>query len=230
MVDVMGSLGITGMQASLMGWMQTGMFWVIVSFVLCFSLLLFLFLRKRSKLKYMVYEIVPFGNGKVGINISKAGLFKSKSALGGMWDYGTDYKFKTSDNRIILDATSRDLHDLNGKKGFMVTRKADDPRILVPLNKFKIGNSELLSEIAPADFRDASVGIIMEANKETMGMLEKYLPYIMLAGIVIFFIISMILATQFFNRTVDKAGEILLQAGQCAGSAVQSAVQGGGAP
>lgn len=209
MADILGGLGIGGMQGAIVGWMSTGVFWVGVCIVLIFSLSIFLFVRKRQKLKYMVYEIVPFGNGKIGINISTAGMFKSKSALGGLWDYGTDYKFKTKDNRIILEATTRDLHDLNGKKGFIVTRKPDDPKILVPLTKFKIENSNLLSEIAPADFRDASVGIIVEASKETQGMLDKYLPYIMLGTIIIFFVIAMLVATQFFNRTIDKSGEIL---------------------
>lgn len=220
MVDVLGQLGFTGMGASVLGWMQTGIFWVIISFAFTIGLLLFLVIRKHFRLKYIVYEIVPFGNGKVGINVTKAGIFKSKSALGGLWDYGSDFKFRLKDNRIILDATSRDMHDFQGKKGFLVTRKPDDTRILVPLTRFKILNNEVLSEIAPADFRDASVDIIKQANKETMGALERYLPYIMLGGIVIFFVISFMLASQIFNGAMDKA--LKAQTQSCSAIPVQS--------
>ena len=40
----------------------------------------------------------------------------------------------------------------------------------------------------------------------------------MLGGMIIFFIVGFILASQFFNRTVDKAGEILIKVSENAGS------------
>lgn len=218
MADIMGSLGVTNMSGSIMGWFQSGIFWVVITLSLTVGLLLFLKIRKSRMLKYACLEIIPFGNGKIGINRTKAGIFKSKSKFGGLWDYGTDFKFKTKDNRIILDATTRDLHDLFGSKGFIVTRKPDDPKVLVPLARFKIENAFLLGEIAPADFRDASVNILEDAREETLKGIEKYLPYIMLGGIIIFFAISMMVATQFFDRTVDKAGDILLKAGSTCSS------------
>jgi len=215
------------------GWMKTGMFWVIVTLLLTCSTALILWWRKRTRLKHNVLEIISFGNGKIGVNLTTAGLFLEKSTLGGLWDYGNEFRYKTKDGRTIYGATSSDLHDVFGKKSFIVRRKDDDPKILLPITeidwkfkticncpkcnyKFRV-QEDLefpLFQIAPKEFRDASVDIIKEAHKETQGMLEKYLPYILLGGIVIFFIISMILASQFFSRTVDKSSELLLKAGQ----------------
>ena len=112
--------------------------------------------------------------------------------------------------------------DVMGKKGFMLRRKDDDPKILVPINKIEWARENLLMAIAPADFRDASVNIVDTASKETQTWADKYLPYIMLGGMVIFFIVGFILASQFFNRTVDKAGEILIAVSKNAGSAQPS--------
>ena len=95
-----------------------------------------------------------------------------------------------------------------GRKGFMVRRKDNDPKILVPISKVKWENEKALFEIAPADFRDASVNIVDTATKETQTWADKYLPYIMLGGMVIFFIVGFILASQFFNRAMDKSIEI----------------------
>jgi hypothetical protein len=218
-----------------MTWMSSGIFWLIFSAVLTFSMILILWWKKRTRLKYNALELISYGNGKTGFNISKAGVFKTKSALGGLWDYGNEFVFKLNDGRIIAGASTDHLQDLFGRKGFIVRRKDDDPKIVVPVDKILwkikvqcpkcqykfIQNSEYpLFQIAPSDYRDASTRIIDDATKETQGFMEKYLPYIMLGAVIIFFVISMILATQFFNRTVDKAGEILKQAGTNAGNTV----------
>lgn len=210
------------------GWMSSGIFWVIIAGVFTFSGLLILWWKKQTRLKYNALELISFGNGKSGFNLHKAGVFRTKQGLMGLWDYGKEFVFKLDDGRIIQNASTDHLQDLLGKKGFIVRRKDDDPKILVPVDKILwkikiqcpkcnykfIQNSEYpLFQIAPADYRDASTRITDEATKETQGFMEKYLPYIMLGAIVLFFVISMILATQFFNRTVDKAGEIMQ--GQC---------------
>jgi hypothetical protein len=218
------------------GWLKSGVFWVIVAVVLTCGTILILWWRKRTRLKYNIIEVVSFGNGKIGANMFKAGIFKQKETLMGLWDYGLENRFKLADGRIIWGADTSQLHDIFGKKGFIVRRKDDDPKILVPIDKV-IWNYKAvctcpycnrrfkkedkldapLFEVAPGDYRQASVEIIKDAINETQGLLEKYLPYIMLGAIVVFFVISMILASQFFNRTVDKASELLLKAGQQAG-------------
>jgi hypothetical protein len=216
-----------------LNWTKSGIFWVIFSIILLFALILILWWNKRTKLKYNALELISYGNGKTGFNIHKAGVFKTKSTFFGLWDTGNEFVFKVDDGRIIQGASTDHLQDLFGKKGFIVRRKDDDVKILVPVDKILwkvkiqcpkcnykfIQNTENpLFQIAPGEFRDASVRIVDEATKETQGFMEKYLPYIMLGAVIIFFVISMILATQFFNRTVDKAGEILKQAGENAGN------------
>lgn len=207
------------------GWFSSGLFWFVMAILLTVGVLILLNVQKRRKLKYNSLELISFGNGKVGINISRAGLFKKKTALFGLWDYGNENCFKMKDGRIILEANTDDLHDIQGRKGFILRRKDDDPKILVPISKIEFDKAGLqaLFSIAPADFRDASVNIMTEAAKETSGWADKYLPYIMLGGMVIFFIVGFILASQFFNRTVDKAGEILIKVSQNAGSSTPGA-------
>lgn len=207
---------------TMMAWLSSGIFWVFMALLLTIGTFGILWWKKQTKLKYNCLELIEFGNGKMGINKLKAGVFKKTSSLFGLWESGNEVFFKTNDGRRILDARTEDLFDIYGKKGFICYRKADDPKILVPISKAEFKNKNLVLEIAPADYRDASSSIIEEAVKETNGFMEKYLPYIMLAGIVIFFVISMILASQFFNRTVDKASALLLEAGKQAGTIATS--------
>jgi hypothetical protein len=216
---------ISGVSNIALGWFKSGVFWLILTAVLTLCAFILLYVNKKRKLKYNCGEIVSFGNGKIGLNMMTAGSFKKNTALFGMWDYGREFRYKTNDGRTIYDASENDLHDINGRKGFLVRRKDGDPKILVPVSRVEWRNENLLFEIAPSDFRDASNDIIDSSTKETQGWADKYLPYIMIGGIVIFFVITMILASQFFNRTVDKAGQILLQAGRDAGN-----VAGGTAP
>lgn len=211
-----------GMTGIVMKWVSSGIFWLIISVVLTVSVVILLYVNKRTKLKYNCLEVVSYGNGKIGMNKLTAGMFKKKSTLFGLIDTGKEQFFKTNTGKIIQDASTNDLHDIFGKKGFIVRRKDDDPNVLVPVPNVFWNNEKFIFEIAPADFRDTSIDIINSATKETQGFMEKYLPYIMIGGIVIFFIISFILASQFFNRTVDKAGEILIKVSQNQGSTAPS--------
>lgn len=208
------ALGFGEIGSALGTWMRSGVFWLIFAIIATIGAVILLNVNKRRKLKYSALEIISYGNGKVGIHSLKVGIFKKKTAIFGLWDYGNESCFKTDDGRQVLEATTDDLHDIFGKKGFLLRRKDDDHRILVPITGVDWKGEQALFEIAPADFRDASVNIIDTATKETNSWADKYLPYIMLAGMVIFFIVGFILAAQFFNRTVDKAGEILTKVSQ----------------
>jgi len=203
-------------------WLSSGLFWFVMAILLTVGVLVILVVNKRRRLKWNCLELMSYGNGKVGINLLRAGIFKKKTSVFGLWDYGNENVIKCADGRIILEGTSDDLMDIFGKKGFMLRRKDDDPKILVPISKVSWLNEKAIMEIAPADFRDASVNIVDTATKETQTWADKYLPYIMLGGMVIFFIVGFILASQFFNRTVDKAGEILMAVSKNAGSAQPS--------
>ena len=189
-------------------WLTSGIFWMVMAILLTLGIVVILVLHKRRKLRWNALEIISYGNGKVGINSLKCGIFKKKSSFFGLWDSGSENTIKCADGRIILEASTGDLQDIMGKKGFMLRRKDDDPKILVPISKVRWENEKPLFEIAPADFRDASVNIVDTATKETISWADKYLPYIMLGGMVVFFIVGFILASQFFNRAMDKSLEI----------------------
>jgi hypothetical protein len=221
----MAEMSLGGIAGGFVGMFSSGLFWLVMAIILTIGVTILLVINKRRKLKYNALELVSFGNGKIGVNKLKVGIFKKKSAMFGLWDYGNENLFKTNDGRIVLEAKTDDLQDIMNKKGFLLRRKDDDPKILVPIPRVSWSGEKALFEIAPADFRDASVNIVDSATKETQGWADKYLPYIMLGGMVIFFIVGFILASQFFNRTVDKAGEILLRASENAGN-----VQAGGSP
>ena len=191
-------------------WLSSGLFWLVMTFLATIGLFLLLNYNKKRKLKWNCLELLNYGNGKIGVNKIRAGIFKKKNTIFGLWDYGTENIIKTNDGRTVLEGTTDDLMDVLGKKGFILRRKDDDPKILVPISSIMWKNEKALFEIAPADFRDASVNIVDTATKETQSWADKYLPYILLGGMVIFFIVGFILASQFFNRTIDKAGEILI--------------------
>jgi len=190
------------------GWLSSGLFWLVMTILLTAGVLILLKVNKSRKLRWNALELLSYGNGKVGINSLRAGIFKKKTTLFGLYDYGNENVIKTDDGRTILEVTTDDLMDIFGKKGFLLRRKDDDPKILVPISKVSWLNEKALLEIAPADFRDASVNIVDTASKETQTWADKYLPYIMLGGMVVFFIVGFILASQFFNRAMDKSIEI----------------------
>jgi len=190
------------------GWLTSGLFWMVMAILLTGGVLILLKVNKNRRLKWSGLEMISYGNGKVGINKLRCGIFKKKTYFFSLWDYGHENVIKTSDGRIVLEGSTSDLHDIMGRKGFLLRRKDDDPKILVPISKVKWENEKPLFEIAPADFRDASVSIVDSATKETQSWADKYLPYIMLGGMVIFFIVGFILASQFFNRAMDKSIEI----------------------
>ena len=204
----MAEVGFSAISGQLMGWLSSGIFWLVITIILTVGIIVLLIFSKRRRLKWNALEFLNYGNGKVGINKLRCGIFKKKNAVFGLWDYGTENTIKCADGRIILEGTTGDLHDIMGKKGFLLRRKDDDPKILVPISKVKWENEAPLFQIAPADFRDASVNIVDTASKETQNWADKYLPYIMLGGMVIFFIVGFILASQFFNRAMDKSLEL----------------------
>lgn len=218
----MAEFGFSQVTDVMGGWLSSGLFWFVMAILLTGGIFILLSVNKSRKLRWNVLELLSYGNGKIGINSLRAGIFKKKTTFFGLWDYGNENVIKTNDGRIILEGTTDDLMDIFGKKGFILRRKDNDPKILVPISKVAWIGEKALFEIAPADFRDASVNIVDTATKETQTWADKYLPYIMLGGMVIFFIVGFILASQFFNRTVDKAGEILIRVSQNAGSSVAS--------
>lgn len=134
--------GITG---AFTHYLTSGAFWVIISIVIVVLIGFFYgYMNRRSKLKYNCIELVRFGNGKIGMNLFKAGIFKVNTFLFGFFDYGSEFVTKCSDGRIIQQAQTGELHDVFGKKGFVCMRSPKDLKILVPISKFKFDNLQAI--------------------------------------------------------------------------------------
>lgn len=190
-------------------------FWLIAIFIFFFLTIGFLIIRRNRKLKVPVLEFTEIGNEKTSINTKpttvtggkklKAGWFKEYSALGGLWDYGTNEVMKTNDGRTIQDVSSTDYHEINGKQCLIVARSPYDPLILVPLSQFKIKNKELLAEIAPAEFRKIAVDIIKRAEKETTDKMAQLIQWALMGGVIVFAFVSIILIIQMVKNGQAEA-------------------------
>jgi hypothetical protein len=207
---------IGGMTSSItsgfIGWAKSGLFWTVGGIIIVIIIFYFYaYMSRRGKLKYNCLEVIRFGNGKTGINYMKAGVFKRKRAFFGLIDYGEENCFKVADGREIQGAKTSYLHDIMGKKGFWLMRKADDPKILVPISRVDVDNLQALLAIAPADYREASVKLFREAQKETSALWEKVLPFIAMGLVIVLCIITVIINQQMTNNTVDKVGKILIE-------------------
>lgn len=228
MVDIpgIGNIGNAGL-----GFVGTGLFWFSLILGMGFLIWISLWIRKQRKLKYNLMEVIDIGNDKIAIRKGKAGWFGKRTILFGLLDVGTEKVLMHKDKRIIEQVSTEDLHDIGGSRGFIVMRKSDDPKILVPLTKFRLTERSraLIGAIAPADFRDASDNIISMAKSETLGTWDRILPYLALGAIVLFFIIAVIFASQTFNKSIDTAKDLLLKAGDklLEASASGHAVAGG---
>jgi uncharacterized membrane protein len=219
--------------STLMTWLTSFVFWFIVlTVVLVFSFVM-LKVRRNKKLKIRVVEIIDLGNGKIAINSGlKAGWFKSKKTLFGLFDYGGEDVCECADGRLILEGSSEDYHDINGVRGLMVRRKSDDPKILVPISKFELDDvsQEMIMSIAPADFRDASGKIIARTDNEMQGKMEKYLPWISLMVVSIVMLICIILIVQMVKQGQTEAKNLILEAGRMTLESGKNAVASTTAP
>ena len=115
--DFMG--GISG---TMMGWLSSGLFWLVMTIILTVGVFILLKVQKNRKLRWNCLELLSYGNGKVGINSMRCGIFKKKTTIFGLWDYGNENVIKCNDGRIILEGTTDDLMDVLGKKGRLETR------------------------------------------------------------------------------------------------------------
>lgn len=206
--------------STVFGWMSSLLFWFILAIIFLAVSFGFLALRKKFKLKFPVLEKVELGGGKISYTLLKGGWFKSKSILGGLYDYSGEEVFKTSDNRQVQDLSSEDYHDIFGKRGVVCYRKGDDPKVLLPISYERMDKQsrESINSIAPADFRDVANKLNADAVAETSGWAEKYVPYIMMGTLGIIFFISIILIVQMVKQGQSEAKDLILEAGKYAQS------------
>jgi len=215
-----GALGGAG--GVLLGGMMNLLFWFVLIIVMLIIGVGFLYIKKKRKLIYPTLIFHDLGNGKMGIQLTRAGWFKAKSYFFGLWEVGREEYLKVKDGRKVRSASSIDFHEINGRRGLVVKRKSDDNLILVPIDRMKVKNRELLMRIAGADFRDASIDIIKQTEREIKSNWEQIVQWIVFGGLVVFALIAIILITQMVQHGQAEAKDLILKAGECGVSAVQS--------
>lgn len=187
------------------------LFWLLMIIGFLLGVFLILVIRKKRRLQYEAVEIVDLGSGKTSLNVLKCGWFGKKSYLRGLWWSGREV-MKTGDGDFIENFSEEDYQEVNGKRGIVFYR---DPtsRILVPINKLEINNKDLLATIPPAEFTDAAIDIVKDAEKETSGWKEKVIQLILWGTVIIFSLVAIIVIIQYVKTSQDKAAQLILDAG-----------------
>lgn len=190
---------------------SVGMSWLFWGgFLLFVFLMVFgsLWVRKRRKFTFPTAVLYDLGEGKIGLETTKSGWFKTNKILFKLIDRSGERRLEVKDGRVVQQGSTEDFHELNHKRGLIVRAKSDDPKILLPIKRITIKNKELLEQIAPSDFRDASEKIMREAERETSKDWEKLATFIVLGLLIIGLMICVIMVIQFANNRMDKANEI----------------------
>ena len=187
-----------GMGSAVMAWGGSMIFWGVLLLVFVIIGFGFLYMKKSFSYKFPVLEVIGIGNGKVMFQQGKAGWIKKNRMFFGLIELGGEQEMRLKKgDRKIQQVSSMDYHEIGGKRGLIVKRKDDDPAVLVALTKFEISNEGLLAEIAPADYRDAAIDILNEKRKETLTWWDENKSTLLLAGVIIFALISLIIIFNF---------------------------------
>lgn len=201
---------VTGM---LYQWLLSPLMWLVIIIFISIALVGILYIRKKVKAKYTLIEVVEYGNGKVGLNKLKAGYFGKRKMFRKLWDWGETQLETTAGDRILNFSTT-DYHEFDGKKAVFVKRDNINQDILVPLSKINIKGSEMLMEIAPGEYRDEAIKIIQESAKETSDSTEKVLQWVLFIGVILFALVSIIVVTQMVKTGQAEASKLIIDAGE----------------
>lgn len=203
---------LSGMTSMLISWFVNPLIWLIIIGVIIFVTFGFLKIRQRKKLKYPTLEVVDLGNGKMGFYLIKSGFFGRNKFLGGLWDYGEEV-LKSDDGSTILDFSTEDFQEVNGKRGVVCYRDPIRQKILVPINNLVVRNKELVAAIAPSSYTDTGIDIIKEAEKETRDWKDKMLQFIAFALVIVFALVSIIVIVQMVKQGQTAASDLIVKAG-----------------
>lgn len=204
---------LSGTTSMLLQWLVSPFIWLALIILVVAVIFGFLIIRKRRKLIYSCLEIVNLGEGKSGFNIIPCGWFGKKRYLRGLWDTGEEV-MRTKDGEIIVNFSTEDFQEVNGKRGVVCYRDPINQDVLVPVSKARVKGSELLAEIAPQEFRDVALDIIKDADKETADKMEKLIQWIIFGTIIIFALVSIIVIVQMVKQGQKEASELILKAGE----------------
>lgn len=186
--------------------------WLVIIIGIMIMVFVFLKIRKRRALKYPSIEIVDLGNGKTGLNKLRCGWLGKNLFLRGLWWTGREV-MRTNENEEILNFSEEDFQEVDGQRGVVFYR---DPisRTLVPINHLHIEGKAMVAAIPPAEYVDAAIDIVRDAERETSDWREKIIMWALIGGIIIFALISIILITQMIKTAQDKAANLVLEAGK----------------
>ena len=199
---------ITDISGQGLGILTNGVLWIGILVVLVTFTFGILFIRKNKKFNFPVLILNELGSGKIGVEKTKAGWFKTNKVLFGLIDKTGERRLETKDKRIVQQGSTADFHEIGYKRGLILMAKPDDPKILVPIKRMKIENADLILSIAPADYRDASSKIIREAEHETKEGWEKMASIILYGLLGIILLIVIILTIQYAKSQMNSANEI----------------------
>lgn len=203
---------LSGITNYIINWVINPLFWLLLIVGFLLGVVLILYIRKKRKLIYKTVEIVDLGRGKVAFNNLKSGWFGKTLYFRGLWWSGEEV-LRTATGEIIEEFSTEDFQEVDGKRGVVCYRDPINQNILMPINKAKFNNKELVADIAPASYRDAAIDIFNQAVKETSDWKDKVLQFIAWALVIVFSLISIIVIVQYVKSGQDKAAELLLQAG-----------------
>jgi len=217
------SLGgaMSGVTGSMMGYVTTTAFWILVIVVVIVFMFLFLYIRKRRRMNKFVLELYDLGDGRFDFLTTKGGWFKSRFTLFGLWDYGSENRFRLKDMTPVDNVSHNDYRRFNGKQALVVIRNPHDPKIVFPISRFYLSSNSksIMSEVAPADYRDSAIKAIEQADAEMMSKWQQYAPLIVGGFVIIISLIITLLNTQYGKYMVDKSTETLMMIKQmsCSG-------------
>ena len=92
----------------------------------------------------------------------------------------------------------------------MFKKKADDPKILIPIGRFKLDkdSEHTIMEIAPADYRDASSRIMSDVDKETTATWQTVAQLLVFGFVGVILFVSIILTIQYTKNVMAEAQAI----------------------
>lgn len=198
--------------ALLKAWVINPALWLVLILVFALGVFVILYIRKKRQLKFPTIELVDLGSGKVAMNVIKSGFYGRKLYLNGLW-WGGEEVLRTGTGEIIESFSTEDFQEVDGVRGVVCYRDPLNQNILVPINKAKFNNKELVADIAPASYRDVAVDIFNETVKETSDFKEKIIQFLGWALVVIFSLIAIIVIVQMVKNGQSESKDLLLQAG-----------------
>lgn len=206
---IFDSLG--GVGGAALGWISSTAFWVFLIVIMLVVFIGILYIRKRRKLNKIVAEFYDEGDARCNFNLTKGGWFKEKLMFMGLWDYGSEFRFRLKDGSPVENVSHNDYRKINGKSGIMVMRNPHDQKICFPINKIFISpkSQAMMMEVAPADFRSAASKAVQDADNEMSSKWAQYAPIIITAIVIMISLIITLLNTQYGKYMVDKAVETM---------------------